>query len=148
MIIIILFLLGTICPLAKQCKLPFQMRNSQAVLLFELVQCDLWGPCGIPTCNDCKYYVTLVDDCNRTLWTILLPTKQHTIQAIKDFVVHIQAQFHTLIKVFHIDNRGEFMNNDLSSSFSSHGTVHQSSCPSTSPKKMGEWNVNIGISWK
>lgn len=126
----------TICPLAKQYKLPVQISNSQALLPFELVQCDLWGPYRIPTYNGCKYFVTIVDDYTRHLWTILLPTKQHTIQSIRDFFVHVQTQFHTSIKTFRTDNGGEFMNHDLSSFFASHGTVHQSSCPST-PQQNG-----------
>ncbi|KAL8095427.1 hypothetical protein AgCh_036762 [Apium graveolens] len=98
----------TICPLAKQCELPFVSSQSHANHPFDLVHCDLWGPYRTPTYNGCKYFLTLVDDCTRGLWTILLPTKQHASQSIKDFFAYVFTQFGVHIKYLRNDNGGNF----------------------------------------
>lgn len=106
-------ILHVLFPLAKQCKLSFLVSTSHASFPFELVHCDLWGPYRIPTYNGCKYFLTLVDDCTRAVWTILIPTKQHAIQSLKDFVLLIHTQFpNSAIKCLRYDNGGEFMNHD------------------------------------
>lgn len=125
-----------VCPLAKQCKLSFPISTSHASLPFDLVHCDLWGPYRVPTCNGCKYFLTIVDDCTRGVWTILLPTKQHAIQSLKDFLVTVTTQFHTSVKCLRSDNGGEFMNHDLCQFLNSQGIIHQTSCPST-PQQNG-----------
>lgn len=106
-----------VCPLEKLCKLPFNLSTSQAVLPFALIRCDLWGPYRISTSNGCKYSLTLIDNCTRAVWTILLPAKQYVIQSIKDFFVYVAAQFNTSIQIFCTNNGGQFMNNDLLLSF-------------------------------
>lgn len=74
-----------VCPLAKQFKLPFPLSQSQDSCAYELIHCDLWGPYKVPTCHGCKFFLTIVVDFSRDVWTILIPTKQHVIQYIKDF---------------------------------------------------------------
>lgn len=124
------------CPLAKQCKQPFPLSQSQATSPFDLVHCDLWGPYRVPTYNGCKYFLTLVDDYSRAVWTILLPTKQHASQSIKDFFAYVHNQFTTTIKCLRSDNGGEFLSKDLTDFFTSHGVLHQTTCPYT-PQQNG-----------
>jgi len=42
---------------------------------FELVRVDTWGPYKVPTYNDFKYFLTIVDDFSIGIWTFLLSTK-------------------------------------------------------------------------
>ncbi|XP_019228939.1 PREDICTED: uncharacterized protein LOC109210022 [Nicotiana attenuata] len=39
----------SICPLAKQCRLPFPVSNSKSTAILELVHLDVWGPYKAPT---------------------------------------------------------------------------------------------------
>lgn len=41
----------TVCPLAKQCKLPFPSSTHTSKLPFDLIHCDVWGPLSTPTMN-------------------------------------------------------------------------------------------------
>ncbi|XP_071739887.1 uncharacterized protein [Rutidosis leptorrhynchoides] len=45
----------SICPLAKQHKLPFPDSTSHANTLFDLIHIDIWGPYKHTTMHDCKH---------------------------------------------------------------------------------------------
>lgn len=96
----------TVCPQAKQCKLPFPTSSSQAGSAFDLIHCDVWGPYKSVTHSGCNYFLTILDDHTRALWTILLPTKQHVIQSMQDFHAYVFTQFQTLLKCIRTDNWG------------------------------------------
>lgn len=51
-----------ICPIAKQCSLPFNNNSSYASCTFDLIHIDLWGPYNTSTQYGCKYFLTVVDD--------------------------------------------------------------------------------------
>lgn len=55
----------SICPLAKQCRLPFPVSNSKSSAVFKLVHLDIWGPYKVPTYDRKRYSVTVVDDFSR-----------------------------------------------------------------------------------
>lgn len=51
-----------ICHLAKQVRLPFPVRNSVSTDLFEIINCDVWGPYKHFTHGHCNQFLTIVDD--------------------------------------------------------------------------------------
>ncbi|KAH0738712.1 hypothetical protein KY290_037417 [Solanum tuberosum] len=69
----------SICPMARQERLPFKPRTSISSQLFELVHVDLWGPYHIATHNHFKYFITIVDDFSRSTWTQLLSSKSNAL---------------------------------------------------------------------
>ena len=65
----------TVCPLAKQKRLPFISNNNLSSSPFDLLHVDIWGPYHVPTVEGFKYFLTLVDDCSRTTWVYLMKLK-------------------------------------------------------------------------
>ena len=61
----------TVCPLAKQKRLPFPFDNKRAVHSFDLVHMDVWGPFSISTTARHIYFLTIVDDASRATWVFL-----------------------------------------------------------------------------
>lgn len=59
--------LCSICPVAKQCKLPFSASISHTTSNFELLH----------TQHGCRYFLTIVYDHSRGTSTFLMVTKQH-----------------------------------------------------------------------
>lgn len=116
------------CHLAKQHKLVFPVNDHESTELFDLVHVDLWGPYQFKTHDNCNMFLTLVENKLRATWVYLLFDKSLVASLLKDFIVMIQNQFSTTIKVLHSDNGTEFMNNSVKSFLSSLGIVHQSSC--------------------
>jgi hypothetical protein len=52
----------TVCPLAKQKRLPFVDSNSVSNVIFQLIQCGIWGPFSVKSTNGSQYLLTIVDD--------------------------------------------------------------------------------------
>jgi hypothetical protein len=52
----------SICPLAKQHRLPFHVSTSVSRQFFDLLHCDIWGPFSVQSTNNSSYFLTLVDD--------------------------------------------------------------------------------------
>lgn len=65
----------TICHLAKLKRLPFKYNNKFSTQSFDLIHCDLWGPCGKSTYDGKVYFLIIVDDFSRFTWIYLLTNK-------------------------------------------------------------------------
>ncbi|XP_071719480.1 uncharacterized protein [Rutidosis leptorrhynchoides] len=121
----------TICPLSKQNALPFPISSSHAKSLFALIHIDVWGPHKYCTMNNCRYFLTIMDDHSRATWTYIIPNKHHVTTQIKTFYAYILNQFSISIKTIRTDNGTEFINESLTTFFNQHGITHQTSCPYT-----------------
>nr|XP_016473755.1 PREDICTED: uncharacterized protein LOC107795603 [Nicotiana tabacum] len=88
----------TICPMARQERLPFPQKTSTTNRIFELLHVDLWGPYHVPTHDRHKYFITIVDDYSRSTWTHLLSSKSNTIEILKNFMNLVENQFGVTIK--------------------------------------------------
>ena len=64
-----------VCPLAKQKLLAFVSNNNMSKSAFNLVHLDVWGPFGIESIEEYKYFLTLVDDCTRATWVYMMKNK-------------------------------------------------------------------------
>lgn len=119
----------TICPMAKQTKVLFPTSNRVSNKPFDILHLDLWGPYHVETHDHYKYFLTMVDDHNRSTWVHLLSCKSNTLQIIKSFVQLIETQFHVTIKAIRSDNGLEFTCNEASIFYHSKGIIHQKYCP-------------------
>ncbi|GKC88767.1 ribonuclease H-like domain-containing protein [Tanacetum coccineum] len=63
------------CHRAKQTREPFPLSDHKSVKPGELVHLDLWGPYRVSSREGFKYFLTIVDDYSRAVWTYLLKTK-------------------------------------------------------------------------
>lgn len=83
----------TVCPLAKQTRLPFQISMSRADNVFDLLHLDVWGPYRTATHNGCRFFLTIVDDNSRMTWLYLMKMKSDVFARLKSFLVLVQNQF-------------------------------------------------------
>jgi len=93
-----------------------------------LIHVDIWGPYSIPSVHGHKYFLTIVGDYSRYTWIFLLKHKSEVVKAFENFVVFVQSQFETAIKIIKIDNETEFF---MTNFFVNKGIVHQTSCVNT-----------------
>ncbi|CAM8988557.1 unnamed protein product [Rhodiola kirilowii] len=126
----------SVCPLAKQTKLSFPLSNHNTSTSFELLHSDVWGPFHVATTSGYQYFLTIVDDYTRAVWTFLMRSKSETADIVVDFFAMVNTQFKKSVKMFRSDNGTEFVNNKLMSFFKSKGCLQQSSCPYT-PQQNG-----------
>jgi hypothetical protein len=118
----------TICPLAKQHRLPFPIRTSCSNKIFDLIHCDSWGPFSANSLNGVKYFLTIVNDCSRLTWIHLMVAKSQTQNLITAFIHLVETQFDSKVKCLHNDNGIEFQ---MPSFYQSKGIIHQLSCVET-----------------
>jgi len=70
--------------------------------------------CALSSIHGHKYFLTIVDDYSRYTWVFPLKQKYEVVKILEDFVVFIQTQFETKIKVIRSDNEAKvFMTNIL-----------------------------------
>ncbi|KAH9689130.1 retrovirus-related pol polyprotein from transposon RE1 [Citrus sinensis] len=119
-----------VCFRAKQCHDKFVLSNNKASDIFELIHCDLWGPYRTTSSCGAHYFLTIVDDFSRGVWTYLLIAKNEVGRVLRNFLSMVSKQFHKLVKIIRTDNGTEFMH--LSDFFAEHGIHHQTSCVGTS----------------
>ena len=123
----------SICPMAKQHKLPFNQSLHKSSHNFELIHCDLWGPCSVTAYDGSRYFLTIVDDMSRSTWVYLLKNKSDAQKAIEAFHNLVCTQFETRIKYLRSDNGTEFRMTDF---FHLNGIIHQKTCVET-PQQNG-----------
>lgn len=66
----------------------FPTSSIKSKRIFELIHTDTWGPYKFATYNGFKYFLTIVDDCNRGTWRFLLTTKCNAFFILKKFLIH------------------------------------------------------------
>lgn len=81
-----------------------------------------------------SYFLTIVDDFSRTVWTFLLLEKSDVKKFIQSFCTYTKTQFGKTIKMVRSDNGTEFT--CLADFFKSKGIIHQNSCVGT-PQQNG-----------
>ncbi|GJY38141.1 putative RNA-directed DNA polymerase [Tanacetum coccineum] len=124
------------CHRAKQIREPFPLSDHKSVKPGELVHLDLWGPYRVSSKEGFKYFLTIVDDYSRAVWTYLLKTKDEVFDCFINFVKLIHNQFDAKIKNVRSDNGTEFVNKKMFTLFSDLGIIHHTSCTHT-PQQNG-----------
>ena len=82
------------------------------------------------------YYVLFVDVYSKFTWLYLLKHKSDVLDVFRYFKATVENQLNSKIKVLRTDNGGEFTFNAFKLFCSSHGIIHQFSCPHT-PQQNG-----------
>lgn len=95
--------LCTVCPLAKQKRLPFISHNNVSNV----------------THDGFQYFLTIVDDHSRFTWIHLMKNKFDVPHLIKSFLAYAYTQLGKTIKCIHTDNANEFLLTDF---LQKHGT--------------------------
>ena len=123
-----------VCFKAKQTREVFHDSINKTVDCFSLIHCDVWGPYIVPSTCGAVYFLTIVDDFSRSVWTYLMLAKSEVRTVLTNFLSYTGKQFGKSVKMVRSDNGTEFM--CLSSLFCERGIIHQTSCVAT-PQQNG-----------
>ncbi|XP_075101279.1 uncharacterized protein LOC142176810 [Nicotiana tabacum] len=72
----------TVCPVAKQSRLPFPTSSSCSKYIFDIVHGDVWRPYKVATHDEKRYFLTLVNEYSRFSWLFLLHSKSDTVELL------------------------------------------------------------------
>ena len=112
----------------KKRRISYPISTSKSKKYFELIHVDVWGLYSIPSIHGHKYFLTIVDEYSRYKRIFLLKQKSKVVKILESFVVFVQTQFKTTIKIIRSDNETEFF---MTNFFVYKGIVHQISCVNT-----------------
>ena len=113
-------------------QLPFSHSNTIASFPLEIVYSDVWGPAPISSINGFRYYVSFIDAYSRFTWFFPLKHKSPVLSSFMHFKNTMENLLGTTIKIFRTDCGGEYSKNSFQTFCSSHGILHQFTCPHTS----------------
>ena len=99
-----------------------------------MIHCDVWGPYRVQSSCGARYFLTIIDDFSRTVWTYLLLEKSEVQNVLQNFCAMAMKQFDKEVKTVRSDNGTEFM--CLARYFREKGITHQTSCVAT-PQQNG-----------
>ena len=88
----------TICPLAKQKRLPFPSNNNMSTKPFALIHVDVWGLYSVCTYDGFRFFLTIIDDATRSTWVYLMKAKSDVKQLLISFYNMILTQFNIVLK--------------------------------------------------
>jgi hypothetical protein len=112
--------------------LPFSHSNTIASFPLEIVYSDVWGPAPISSINGFRYYVSFIDAYSRFTWFFPLKHKSQVLSSFMHFKNTMENLLGTTIKIFRTNCGGEYSKNSFQTFCSSHGILHQFTCPHTS----------------
>lgn len=110
------------CMKAKQTRAPFKGNGMQTKRVLELVHSDVCGPVEIPTWDDKRYILTMLDDYTHFTVIYLLKNKYEVADTIKEYVKFAETRWNLKLAKLRCDNGGEYMNENLRSWCKKNGT--------------------------
>ena len=122
------------CFRVKQTREVFYDSINKSNECFALIHCDVWGPYRTRASSGVVYFLTIVDDHSRAVWTYLMLEKSEVRTILTNFCSMASTQFSKTVKTVRSDNGIEFM--CLARFFRENGIIHQTSCVET-PQQNG-----------
>ncbi|PKU69447.1 Retrovirus-related Pol polyprotein from transposon TNT 1-94 [Dendrobium catenatum] len=124
------------CLVSKSHKLVFHKSVTKSSRPLALLHSDVWGPAPITSREGFKYYVIFIDDFSKFVWLFPMITKSEVPSVFIKFATLIENQLQLKIQCLRTDGGKEFFNQQMSEYLSTHGILHQTSCPYT-PEQNG-----------
>ena len=124
------------CLNGKMHQSPFPTFDFHVSSPLELVHSDVWSPTPVTSTNDFCVLCSLCWCLFQIHMALSLKTQVWCSGCFKYFKATVENQLNSKIKILRTDNGGEFTFNAFKLFCSSHGIIHQFSCPHT-PQQNG-----------
>lgn len=124
------------CMYGKQHKLYFTPSKHIKAKPGELIYSDRCGPMSVPSVQGAKYFVLFKDDLSGYKVVFFIKHKSDTLECFKEFNRLAKNKFGNSVKILHVDNGGEYCNEDFRAYLSQCGIILETTAPST-PEQNG-----------
>jgi len=124
------------CVHGKHNRVSFPSGAKRAKRILELVHGDVFEPVLFPSLCKFVYYVLFIDDFSRNTWIYFFGKKSEFFDGFKEFNALVENQTEKKIKVFRIDNSGEFCKKEFKELYKKRGLARQKNTPYT-PQQNG-----------
>lgn len=110
------------CVQGKMNRSSFGTR-SKASRILEIVHSDVAGPMTPASYDDCKYFVTFIDDYSNFVHVYIIKNKSEVFDCFKEYCLMVQSKFNSKISILRTDNGGEYISKDFRNFCRGNGTV-------------------------
>ena len=93
-----------VCIRAKHSRDSFTDSYNKATQCFSLIHCDVWGPYRTKSSSGAHYFLTIVDDHSRAVWTHLLLAKSEVATILKNLCAMTEWHFEKKVHTVRSDN--------------------------------------------
>jgi len=94
--------------MGKFAKTPFPSSDSRVTRILDLIHIDVSGWMSHAPLSGYEYYILFIDDHSRRTWNYFLKTKSEVFKRFQEFKALVETQTSRKIKVFRLDNGGEY----------------------------------------
>lgn len=98
-----------VCFQAKQTREQFPASSNKTNECFELIHLDVWGPYRVKSSIGASYFLIILEDYSRNVWTFLVLEKSEVKRVVHEFIAYAATQFGKQIKTIRSDNGTEFV---------------------------------------
>ena len=134
------------CVQAKMKKLPFWHSREPVAAPLVLLHSDIGGPITPQSISGFRYWMTIIDDCTRYPWIMLLRHKDEALNKFKEWQAAVEPLLQkkaksiefsqNWVRIFRTDNGGEYISHKFEAHLRSCGIMHQTTAPDT-PEQNG-----------
>ena len=134
---------------AKQIREVFYESLNKTKECFQLIHCNVWGPYQTRSLSRAVYFLTIVDDYSRSVWTYILLEKSEVRTVYQNLCLVTTKKFSKDVKTVYTDNGTEVM--CLACFFRENRIIHQTSRIAT-PQQNGRverkhyYIINVALS--
>lgn len=86
---------------------------------------DLWGPSPVKSVGGNRYFLSIVDDFTRKVFTFPINNKKIVYETFKEWLDKIEKQSGATVKTVRTDNRLEFINSEFKNLCKKRGIKHE-----------------------
>lgn len=94
--------------MSRQNRFPYSPSDNNAKEVFELIHLDIRALFSTHYVHQYRYFLTILDDCSRHVWTVMLKLKSEVGDKVKTFINMVETQFDKKVRVVRSDNGLEF----------------------------------------
>lgn len=88
-----------VCHFAKHKRLSYNLSSNKALIPYDLLHFDIWGPISIQSSHGHKYFLTVVDDYRCFTWIILLKTKGEAREQVQNLIKMLEVNMKLKLKL-------------------------------------------------
>lgn len=124
------------CALGKSKKVSFSQGKHTTNQPLEYIHSDIWGPSKTETHGGGRYYMSIIDDYSRRVWTYVLKTKDEALIKFRDWLQVIENKSGRRVKRLRKDNGLEYLSNEFNQFCTSRGITRHRTAPNN-PQQNG-----------
>jgi histone deacetylase 1/2 len=97
---------------------------------------DLAGPIEVMSFDNKKYFIIVIDDYSRAVWTSAIASKTEVVQKVQEYIAQLENAFSIKVQGLIADNGTEFINSEMNAFVKERGISLFTSVPYT-PQQNG-----------